>query len=188
MWKRKGLHVPFTNNEYNFYFNQSYFLFQMARQFVILVTLLLEEERSPFWVVINEVSRAKHEMIWKAVMKVCCTYCLHLCLPLGADMDPKMQSHRDKVHWHHFNSTNTFEYPCAHCHVRCWVIDRTEIERAPWTAACQAPLSMGFSRQEYWTGLPFPSPGDLPDPGIKPRSPILQADSLLSEPLGKPNR
>ena len=51
----------------------------------------------------------------------------------------------------------------------------------PWTAACQAPLSMGFSRHEYWSGLPFPSPGDLPDPGIKSRSPALQADSLLTE-------
>ena len=49
----------------------------------------------------------------------------------------------------------------------------------------QAPLSMRFSRQEYWSGLPFLSPGDLPDPGIKPGSPVLQADSLLSEPPGK---
>ena len=48
----------------------------------------------------------------------------------------------------------------------------------PWTVAHQAPLSMGFSRQEYWSGLPFPSPEDLPDRGIKPRSPGLQADSL----------
>ena len=51
----------------------------------------------------------------------------------------------------------------------------------PWTAACKAPLSMGFSRQEYWSELPFPSPGDLPDPGIEPRSPLVQADSLLTE-------
>ena len=50
-----------------------------------------------------------------------------------------------------------------------------------WTVAHQAPLSMGFSRQEYWSGLPFPSTGDLPDPGIEPRSPTLQADSLLTE-------
>ena len=49
----------------------------------------------------------------------------------------------------------------------------------------QAPLSMGFSRQEYWSGLPFPSPGDLPDPGIEPRSPALQADALPPEPPGK---
>ena len=55
----------------------------------------------------------------------------------------------------------------------------------PWTVAYQAPLSMGFSRQEYWSGLPFPSPGDLPDPGIEPRSPALRTDSLLSEPPGK---
>ena len=51
----------------------------------------------------------------------------------------------------------------------------------PWTVARQAPLAMGFSRQEYWSGLPFPSPGDLPDPGIEPWSPALQADSLLTE-------
>ena len=50
----------------------------------------------------------------------------------------------------------------------------------PWTVVCQAPLSMGFSRQEYWSGLPFPSPGDLPDPGIEPGSPSLQEDSLLT--------
>ena len=56
----------------------------------------------------------------------------------------------------------------------------------PWTAAYQALRSMGFSRQEYWSGLPFPSPGDLPNPGIEPRSPALQTDTLPSEPLGKP--
>jgi len=59
----------------------------------------------------------------------------------------------------------------------------------PWTVAHQAPLSMEFSRQEYWSGLPCPSPGDLPNPGIKPRSPALQAESLSFElprkPLGK---
>ena len=56
----------------------------------------------------------------------------------------------------------------------------------PWTVAHQAPPSMGFFGQEYWSGLPFPSPGDLPDPGIEPRSPALQADALTSEPPGKP--
>ena len=56
---------------------------------------------------------------------------------------------------------------------------------APWTAAHQAPVSMGFSRQEDWSGLPFPSPGDLPNPGMEPGSPELQADSLPSEPPGK---
>ena len=51
-----------------------------------------------------------------------------------------------------------------------------------WTVACQASLSMGFFRQEYWSGLPFPSPGDLPNPGIEPWSPALEADALTSEP------
>ena len=52
----------------------------------------------------------------------------------------------------------------------------------PWTVAYQAPLSMEFSRQEYWSGLPFPSLGNLPHPGIEPRSPTLQTEALLSEP------
>ena len=51
----------------------------------------------------------------------------------------------------------------------------------PWSVACRAPPSLGFSRQEYWSGLPFPSPGDLPEPRIEPRSPALQADSLPTE-------
>ena len=55
----------------------------------------------------------------------------------------------------------------------------------PWTVAHQAPLSMGFSRQEYWSGLPTPSPEDLPDSGIEPGSPALQADALPSEPPEK---
>ena len=58
----------------------------------------------------------------------------------------------------------------------------------PWTVAYQAPPSMGFFRQEYWSGLPLPSPGNLPNPGIKPRSPALQEDDLPSEPQGKPLR
>ena len=56
----------------------------------------------------------------------------------------------------------------------------------PWTVAYQAPRSVGFSRHEYWSGLPFPSPADLPYPVIKPRSPALQADALLTELPGKP--
>ena len=54
-----------------------------------------------------------------------------------------------------------------------------------WTVACQALLSMGFTRNEYWSGLPFPSPADLPDPGIEPLSPALQVDSLPTELQGK---
>ena len=61
---------------------------------------------------------------------------------------------------------------------------RVRLCATPWTVAHQAPLSMGFSRQKYWSGLPFPSPGDLPNPRIEPRSPSLQADTLTSEPPG----
>ena len=58
----------------------------------------------------------------------------------------------------------------------------------PWIVTCQAPLSMGFCRQEYWSGLPFLSPGDPPHPEIEPGSPVSQADSLLTDPPGKPDR
>ena len=62
-------------------------------------------------------------------------------------------------------------------------LSRVRLFATLWTVAHKAPPSMGFSRQEYWSGLLFASPGDLPDPGIEPRSPSLQADSLLSEHL-----
>ena len=64
-------------------------------------------------------------------------------------------------------------------------LSRVRLFATPWTVAYQASPSMGFSRQEYWSGLPFPFPGDLPDPGIEPRSPALEADALTSEPPGK---
>ena len=70
--------------------------------------------------------------------------------------------------------------PSCFSHVRLFA--------TPWTAACQAPLSMGFSRQEYRSGLPFPSLGDLPDPGTEPGSPAFQADALTSAPSGKPTK
>ena len=70
-----------------------------------------------------------------------------------------------------------------HC---CLVTVMSDSFANTWTVAHQAPLSMGFSRQEYWSGLPFPSPGGLTDTGIKPGSPALQADSLPSESPGKP--
>ena len=67
------------------------------------------------------------------------------------------------------------------------LLSRVRLFATPWTVAYRAPPSVGFSRQESWSGLPFPSPGDLPDPGIEPRSPTLQADALPSEPPGKPH-
>ena len=66
-------------------------------------------------------------------------------------------------------------------------LSRVRLFAAPWTVAYQASRSMGFSRQEYWSGLPFPSPGDLPNPGIEPGSPALHTDALPSEALGKPD-
>ena len=62
------------------------------------------------------------------------------------------------------------------------LLSRVRLFATPWTVVYQASLSMGFSRQEYWSGLPFPSPGDLPNPGIEPGSPALEADVLTSEP------
>ena len=75
-------------------------------------------------------------------------------------------------------------YPFIHHVLIC-----VQLFVTPWTIAHQASPSMGFPRQEYWSGLPFPPPGDLSDPGIEPMSPVsptLQADSLLLEPSGKP--
>ena len=68
--------------------------------------------------------------------------------------------------------------------VKVKLLSRVQLFATPWTVAYQAPPSMGFSRQEYWSGLPFPSP-DLPNPGIEPGSPTLQADALPSKPPGK---
>ena len=69
----------------------------------------------------------------------------------------------------------------AYC---CCLVGKSFV--TPWTIARQAPLSMGFPRQEYWSGLPFASPGNLPDPGIEPTSPALQADSLSLSHQGNP--
>ena len=73
-------------------------------------------------------------------------------------------------------------------HVHAQWLSCVQLFEAPWTVACQTPPPMEFSRQEYWSGLPFPSPGDLPNPGMEmePRSPALQANSLPAELPGKP--
>ena len=75
--------------------------------------------------------------------------------------------------------------PDAGVKVKVKLLSHVQLFATPWTVAYQALRSMGFSSQEYWSGLPFPSPGDLPNPGIEPRSPALQTDALPSEPLGK---
>ena len=66
------------------------------------------------------------------------------------------------------------------------LLGRVLLFATSWTVACQAPLSMGFSRQEYWSGLSFPPPKDLPNPGTKPASPALVGGYLITEPPGKP--
>ena len=68
--------------------------------------------------------------------------------------------------------------------LRCSVVSSSFV--TPWTEVLKAPLSMGFSRQEYWSGLPFPPSGDLPDPGIEPMSPALVGKFFTTEPPGKP--
>ena len=65
-------------------------------------------------------------------------------------------------------------------------LSRAQLFVAPWTVACQAPLSMGFPRREYWSGFPFPSPGDLPNLVIEPESPALAGGFFTTEPPGKP--
>ena len=87
--------------------------------------------------------------------------------------------------WKHQNSS----LPWGLCvYYTCQSFSRVQLFASPRTVARQASLSMEFSRQKYWSELPFPSPGDLPNPGIKPRSPALQADSLPSEPPRKPEQ
>ena len=76
-------------------------------------------------------------------------------------------------------------YKTQVCMCACSVISDSV---TPWTVACQTPLSMEFSRQEYWSGLPFPSPGDLPTPGVEPVSPALAGGFFTAELPGKPQR
>ena len=76
---------------------------------------------------------------------------------------------------------------CLLCACMCMLshVIHVQLFATPWTVACQAPISMGFPRQEYWSRLPFPSLGDLPEPGIKPKSPALQADLYCLSHQGK---
>ena len=81
---------------------------------------------------------------------------------------------------------NSQKIPMSAPHLRCVpVLSHSVMSDSLWPHGDQAPLSMGLSRQEYWSGLPCPPPADFPNPGIEPRSPTLQVDSLLSEPPGK---
>ena len=99
--------------------------------------------------------------------------------------------------WHAYAVNKILKYASQSKATDYWVLkcmlvlSHTQLFATPWTIALESPLSMGFPRQEYWSGLPFPPLGDLPNPGIEPMSsefPVLQADSLLAEPLGKPRQ
>ena len=91
-----------------------------------------------------------------------------------------------KMECDHKNRVNHFHLHLLFRLIRTCSINRVQLFAILWTVAHHAPLSMGFPRQEYCSGLPLLSPGDLPDPGIQPGSPALQADSLPTEPPGKP--
>ena len=92
----------------------------------------------------------------------------------------------DKIHSSVYKfSSISFLRLCLSLYLLYTTLSHVRLFVTPWTVAYLAPPSMGFSRQEYCSGLPFPSPGDLPEPGIKPRSPTLQTDDLPSEPTGK---
>ena len=129
-------------------------------------------------------SRANQRLLQSQPMRILYTWPPRWCRGSGRGMDWEFGIGRCKllfVKW-----INNRVLLCGTWWWFSSVVQSCPTLATPWTVARQAPLSMGFSRQEYWSGLPFPSPGDLPDPGIKPRSPALQADSLLTELRGKP--
>ena len=110
--------------------------------------------------------------------------------PVPEFEDKKLRQH---LNWNHIDEMAekmAYLHPVSTGSEVKWsevnLLSCVQLFATPWTVAHQAPPSMGFSRQESWSGLPFPSPGDLPDPGIEPRSPALEADALTSEPPGKP--
>ena len=116
---------------------------------------------------------------------VCLKY--HLLLELSSSLQDSVRFFHLFQPLKHFICAPT-TFSCAfQCGLYCSLLTCVLLVLNPWTGARQAPLSMGFPRQEYWSGLPFPSPGNLPNPGIKPGSPALQADPLPSEPPGKPS-
>ena len=110
--------------------------------------------------------------------------CLTLCDPIdgsspGSPIPGILQART--LEWVAISFSNAWKWKVKVKSLSC-----VRLFATPWTAACQASLSMGFSRQEYWSGLPFPSPGDLPHPGIEPKSPALAGRFFTTEPPGKP--
>ena len=110
-------------------------------------------------------------------------YSFRLGLLRVGHLEPWLLLHWGYIEWHH----DYVRWGCVRAPLwLCLVVQSCPTLATPKTVACQVPLSMGFSRQEYWSGLPFPLPGDLPNPEIEPGSPVSQADSLLIELQGKP--
>ena len=127
------------------------------------------------------------ELLWGQAGLVCSwTTFLLSNLHCPALTQPLPYSTQEDTHYRITISASASKQPNQRLKVKVKSLSRVRLFVTPWTVVYQAPPSIGFSRQEYWSGLPFPSPGDLPDPGIKPRSPALHADILTSEPPGKP--
>ena len=160
------------------------------------LALLLQNCRSssPAWVVDQLLLRLRDEPDSDGYLVPSCAE-IHTFLHWGSYLS------LGKVHGSYGDSKSRFEliiynvmgvaHPFGHALCNAWKwkwksLTHVQLFATPWTVTCQAPLSMEFSRLESWSGLPFLSPGDPPNPGIKPRSPTLQVDSLLSEPPWKP--
>ena len=118
-----------------------------------------------------------HWAMWVLVTQLCLTF----CNPMDSSVSGILKA--IILEWVAISFSSAMK---AKVKVKVKSLSCVRLFATPWTIAHQAPPSMGFSRQEYWSGLPFPSPGDLPDPGIEPGSPALQADPLTSKPAGKP--
>ena len=113
-------------------------------------------------------------------------------LPTPSPLALILSQHQGLFQWvgsfHQVAKALEFQLQSFQCMLGCVVLSHfshVQLFATPWSVACQAPLSIGLSRQEYWSGLLCPSPGDLPNPDIKPRSPALKVDSWPSEPPGK---
>ena len=138
---------------------------------------------------ISHVMRAEwlHFSICKTAQRYCCIYPLrgnqdsaprlHFCFLTSPPLSPYSLPFLISNFWNLPFGTQGKSWKLKVKSFSC-----VQLSGTPWTVAYQALPSMGFSRQEYWSGLPFPSPGDLPNPGIEPRSSVLQTDALLSEP------
>ena len=132
--------------------------------------------------------RPSHTQVWNSKKSR-----RHKAEPWGlAPSQPSLNLHAREEGWElnpYWQATQWSSYSCAcQLKVRKVLLSHVWLFATSWTVARQAPLSMGIPRQEYWSGLLCLFPGDLPNPGIKPKSPTLQADSLLSVPPRKPKQ